>query len=98
MSNTQQLDPIRSAIGALRLKDIVLYAARFSQPTPLDSKVQAHGFVKRGVGYKRIPGDKDSYASLEVFVGLGERIAAALSVKAAVYVEIEADFIATYEM
>jgi hypothetical protein len=98
MVNAPQGEALRSAVAALRLKDIVLHAARFSQPTLFDGKVDAHEFVKRAVGYQRTPGDKGSYESLEVHVELGERITAAPNAKAAIYVEIEADFIASYEI
>jgi hypothetical protein len=98
MGKTQQDDALRSAVGALRLKDIVLHAARFSQPTPFDGKVEALEFMKRGVGCKLTPGDKGSHDSLEIRVELGVRITAAPKEDAAIYVEIEADFIASYDI
>jgi hypothetical protein len=93
-------DALRSAIGALRLKDILLRAARFSLPTPFTGKsMRANEFVKRAVEYKRIEGEKNSLESLEILVGLGVRIAAGSGEKPApIYVEIEADFIAEYEI
>lgn len=98
MGKTQQEVALRSAIGALRLKTIVLHAARFSQPTQFDGKVEAHEFMKRGVGCRLTPGEKGSHDSLEIRVELGVRITAAPKEDAAIYVEIEADFIASYDV
>jgi len=98
MGKVQQEDALRSAVEALRLKNIVLHAARFSQPTPFDGKVEAHEFIKRGVGCRMTPGEKGSKGSLEIRVELGVRVTAAPKENAAIYVEIEADFIASYDI
>jgi hypothetical protein len=98
MSEKTPADVLWSAVAALRLKDIVLHAARFSQPTPINAEGEAHEFVKRAVQYQRVPGEKGASETLAVQVGLGVRVAAAPNEKADIFVEIEADFVASYEI
>jgi hypothetical protein len=98
MSEKMPVDVLRTAVAALRLKNIVLQSARFSQPIPVSAEGEAHEFVKRAVQYQRVPGDKGSSETLAVQVGLGVRIAAAPNEKADIFVEIEADFVASYEI
>jgi|SRR5580658_534774 hypothetical protein len=89
---------LNSAVGALKLKDIVLHAARFSRPTELDQEVSAHESVKRAVAFNRVPGSAGVPESLRIFVGLGVRIVGTSGRPPPVYLEIEADFVADYEI
>jgi preprotein translocase subunit SecB len=97
MSKKKTEDALRSAAAALRLRDIVLHAARFSQPTRFDGEVEAHELVKRAVQYQRVASQKDTPETLAVHVGLGVRVTAGPNEKADIFVEIEADFVASYE-
>jgi hypothetical protein len=89
---------LNSAIGALKLKDIVLDEARFSRPTEMDREVTVQELVKRAVEFKRVPATSEAAESLRILVGLGIRFSASEAPDAAIYLEIEADFVAQYEV
>jgi hypothetical protein len=90
---------LKSAAGALKLKSIVLYSASFSRPVQLNAKVDVRELVKRAIEFARVAPEKAGSPSLlQVRVGLGVRIAGTAGEHAPVYLEIEADFIAEYEM
>jgi hypothetical protein len=91
---------LQSAFAALRLQDIVLYEARFSRPDPLKAEVPAYQRLKRTIEYTRnevIEGE-NKVESLKVLIGLGVRITGTGEPEPPVYIEIEADFIAEYEI
>jgi hypothetical protein len=93
-------EALKSAVGALKLKDIVLHEARFRRPAELDSEVPVQEFLKRAVAYKQVAATNDSFECLRILVGLGIRFAA-ISEDAddsEIYLEIEADFVAQYEV
>jgi hypothetical protein len=90
---------LKSAVGALKLKDIVLNEARFRRPTEMDRETTVQELVKRAVEFKRVPATGDAGESLRILVGLGIRFAAISSAPdAPIYLEIEADFVAQYEV
>ena len=90
---------LKSAVGALKLKDIVLHEARFSRPNEVDSETPAQELVKRAVAFKRVAATDDAGECLRILVGLGIRFAAVSErFDGPIYLEIEADFIAEYEV
>jgi hypothetical protein len=96
---------LKSAVGALKLKDIVLNEARFRRPTDLDSEVPVQELVKRAVAFKRVEATKGTSECLRILVGLGIRFAAISEgpdrsdpPDSEIYLEIEADFVAQYEV
>jgi hypothetical protein len=94
-------EALKSAVGALKLKDIVLNEARFSRPTDMDQEAPVLELVKRAVEFKRVPATNQTPECLRVLVGLGIRYAAISDAPVSerpIYLEIEADFVAQYEL
>jgi hypothetical protein len=92
-------EALKSAVGALKLKDIVLNAARFSRPTDMDREVEVQELVKRAVEFKRVAATNETSECLRILVGLGIRFTAISDdLDPPIYLEIEADFVAQYEV
>jgi hypothetical protein len=92
-------EALKSAVGALKLKDIVLHEARFSRPNEADSETPAQELVKRAVAFKRIAATDNAGECLRILVGLGVRFAGVSeSSDGPIFLEIEADFVAEYEV
>jgi hypothetical protein len=92
-------EALKSAVGALRLKDIVLHEARLRRPTDMLRETTVRELIKRAVEFKRVPATATSPEGLRILVGLGIRYAAhSDDANAAIYLEIEADFVAEYEI
>jgi hypothetical protein len=99
-------EALKSAVGALKLKDIVLNEARFRRPCEMERDAPVQELVKRAVEFKRIPATGQTSECLRVLVGLGIRFTAVpgsttattLKAEVPIYLEIEADFVAQYEL
>jgi hypothetical protein len=90
---------LKSAVGALKLKDIVLHEARFRRPSDMEQETPVQELVKRAVEFKRVPQTSQTVECLRILVGLGIRYTAISDgSKAPIYLEIEADFVAQYEV
>lgn len=98
------LELIEQAIGALKLRDIMLYAGRFSRPTPppaITGSFDARQLTKRQVKYVIGEADPDGEKKLkllQVYVDLGLRVMGLQEEDAPVFFEIEADFMIEYEI
>lgn len=94
---------IGQAIGALKLRDIMLYAARFSRPAPppaMTGTFDAKQLTKREVKYVIGEGVPEGQPTrlLQVYVDLGLRVTGLEEGDAPVFFEIEADFMVEYEI
>jgi preprotein translocase subunit SecB len=94
---------IGQAIGALKLRDIMLHESSFKRPAPppattnIEATQQAKRQVKFIVG--SAPGNDDTPAKLlQVFVELGLRVTSMDETDPDVYFEIEADFMVEYDI
>lgn len=97
------VDLLGQAVASLRLRDIVLYTSRFSRPSsPSNPLVQGITQSKRQVQFGRGIVDEEGATKhlLQVLVELGIRIVGDEQVgdDQPVFVEIEADFLAEYEL
>ena len=99
----EHLELIEQAISSLKLRDVMLYGARFSRPAPFPSSsenFQAKQLAKREVRY--VIGDApitDSQTTLlQVYVDLGIRVTGLEESEPPVFFEIEADFLVEYEI
>lgn len=97
-------DLLGQAVAALRLRDIVLHAARFSRPNLLPAPVvEGTEQTKRQVQFARgtIEENGEVKELLQVLVELGVRIVASnesAEPEPTVLLEVEADFIAEYQL
>lgn len=96
-------DLLGQAIASLRLRDIVLYASRFARPvSPSESLVEGTTQSKRQVQFGRGTAEEEGTTKqlLQVLVELGIRIVGheKAGQEPPVFVEIEADFLAEYEL
>lgn len=93
-------EALKSAFGSLKLKDIILHEARFSRPTAPPAEVEAMVRAKRIVQFGRADAAESGAPTdlLQVMVALGVRVTGKEGDDAPVYVEIEADFLAEYEI
>ena len=98
------LELIEQAIGALKVRDILLYSARLARPTPPPAhtgKFDATQLQKRSVKY--VVGDGEIRESgtvklLQVYVNLEIKVTGLEAENPPVYFEIEAEFQVEYEM
>lgn len=100
MTEPLPTEALRSAVAALKLRDIVLHESKFSRPSNSDGPQDAVERVKRNIQFTRQPSESDGHKveSLLVLVGLGVRITAPEGDNPTIYLEIEADFLADYEI
>lgn len=93
---------LSQAIAGLHLRDIVLFSSRFERPTPPPESPDVEVLVqtKRQVRFER--GETSEAGNvqqhLQVVVELGLRVVKNTDPDATVYFEIEADFLAEYEV
>lgn len=94
---------IEQAIGALKLRDVMLYGARFSRPSPfpgVSESFQAKQLAKREVRY--VIGDAPITGGqtklLQVYVDLGIKVMGLQESEPPVFFEIEADFLVEYQV
>ncbi len=104
--NLSQKQLIERAIGALKLRDVILHEARFRRPVPTpeqSQELEARQQFKRAVKFKlgEAPADPETAAVvklLQVYVELGLRITADQDENPPIYFEIEADFMVEYQV
>jgi hypothetical protein len=93
-------DALRSAVGALKLRDIILYAARFGRPSQIAADADGVLRGKRTIQFTRNDKTAEQPESLQIAIGLGVRITGLDQdgSEPPVFIEIEADFLADYEI
>lgn len=100
MNQRSQDTALQKAVSGLKLRDIVLYAARFSRPTKPSNEgvIEAALQTKRVVKFTRelVTDDDQPKKIVNVVIELGTRVVSESS--PAIYIEIEADYLASYEL
>jgi hypothetical protein len=101
--DSAHIELIQQAIGALKLRDIMLYEGRFNRPTPPppNDSFEVRQLSKREVRFALGEATEDGgkpIKLLQVYVDLGLRIAGLENDNPPVFFEIEADFMVEYEM
>ena len=100
----EQRELIKQAIGALKLRDITLHESSFKRPDPppiVADSFEARQKIKKQV--KFVVGDAPAENAqtiklLQVIVALGLRVTGMADADPPIYFEIEADFMAEYEI
>lgn len=99
----EHVELIEQAISSLKLRDVMLYGARFSRPSPFpgeQERFQAKQLAKREVRY--VVGEAPIVGSeaklLQVYVDLGIKVTGLEESESSVFFEIEADFLVEYEV